>query len=497
MRCVHHGPVFLCFHSLLRTSESSVSCFSCTFTSCSYPPPPPFCSLFPFRSFPPLFSPLPFDLLSLPSSIHPLSPPLSFPSLLYPSPLPFSPSPPPSPSPLPSSLFSLSRSLPSSILPLSPPLSFPSPVLSLPSSILPFFPSLSFPSSLLSPSPLPFFPSPPLPSPLPSSLLLSPPLSFPSPLFPQEFNSTYAIPYKVMRFSSRRVEKKYAFEKTDVPATSEYLEVKYSVSVWRCSWQLPLWQVLTTVTARHVDSCQDRQRLSKRQLPLWQVLTNTVKMNLPILPHPPPRPQAKYRALPANASGLTFSHVFGTNTSSVERFVLSQQIKGPCWLALSAPGETDVHTYVQCVGGVTRKEYGAFGASCPNCAVRTAINHVITVLEMRNLTWNFDGIWHARLHHSNTVILWLLAVCSVKSGLETTKPLYCREEKYWEIHFFVIKSVNLCLMIMFSSCQCHKDDCMSREDVNDDGLVCRCNHDGLEAHSCILSINLAPWTCPQ
>ena len=34
-----------------------------------------------------------------------------------------------------------------------------------------------------------------------------------------------------MRFSSRRVEKKYAFEKTDVPATSEYLEVKYSVSV--------------------------------------------------------------------------------------------------------------------------------------------------------------------------------------------------------------------------------------------------------------------------
>lgn len=113
------------------------------------------------------------------------------------------------------------------------------------------------------------------------------------------------------------------------------------------------WQVLTTVT--------------------WQVLTNTVKMNLPILPHPPPRPQAKYRALPANASGLTFSHVFGTNTSSVERFVLSQQIKGPCWLALSAPGETDVHTYVQCVGGVTRKEYGGFVLLVPTvqCALQS------------------------------------------------------------------------------------------------------------------------------
>lgn len=34
-----------------------------------------------------------------------------------------------------------------------------------------------------------------------------------------------------MRFSSKRVEKKYAFEKTDVPAMSEYLEVKYSVSL--------------------------------------------------------------------------------------------------------------------------------------------------------------------------------------------------------------------------------------------------------------------------
>lgn len=90
---------------------------------------------------------------------------------------------------------------------------------------------LSLPYSLLVPSsllPTSFLTSPPSsPSSLPSSLIHP----LPSILLPQEFNNTYAIPYKIMRFSSKRVEKKYAFEKTDVPAMSEYLEVKYSVSL--------------------------------------------------------------------------------------------------------------------------------------------------------------------------------------------------------------------------------------------------------------------------
>jgi DNA polymerase alpha subunit A len=94
----------------------------------------------------------------------------------------------------------------------------------------------------------------------------------------QEFNKSFAEPFKIMKFSSKRVEKKYAFEKTDVPSSVEYLEVKYL---------------------------------------------------------------AKHRAPPMDSSGRSYSHVFGTNTSSIERLVLSQQIKGPCWLSISQPAPGD------------------------------------------------------------------------------------------------------------------------------------------------------------
>lgn len=33
-----------------------------------------------------------------------------------------------------------------------------------------------------------------------------------------------------------------------------------------------------------------------------------------------------------DASGGTFSHVFGTNTTAFEMFVLDHKIMGPCWL---------------------------------------------------------------------------------------------------------------------------------------------------------------------
>ena len=47
----------------------------------------------------------------------------------------------------------------------------------------------------------------------------------------------YAEPFRIMRFSSKKVTKRYAFEKTDVPDCSEYLEVKYSVRcVHSCAW---------------------------------------------------------------------------------------------------------------------------------------------------------------------------------------------------------------------------------------------------------------------
>jgi DNA polymerase alpha subunit A len=38
--------------------------------------------------------------------------------------------------------------------------------------------------------------------------------------------------------------------------------------------------------------------------------------------------------LPNNLSGATFSHVFGTNTSALELFLIKRKIKGPCWLEI-------------------------------------------------------------------------------------------------------------------------------------------------------------------
>lgn len=44
----------------------------------------------------------------------------------------------------------------------------------------------------------------------------------------QEFSAKYADPYNIVRFTSKRVLKHYAFELPDVPPESEYLEVRYS-----------------------------------------------------------------------------------------------------------------------------------------------------------------------------------------------------------------------------------------------------------------------------
>lgn len=41
--------------------------------------------------------------------------------------------------------------------------------------------------------------------------------------------------------------------------------------------------------------------------------------------------------LPANLSGKSFSHVFGTNTSALETFILEQNLMGPCWVEIKNP----------------------------------------------------------------------------------------------------------------------------------------------------------------
>ncbi|KAI8097000.1 uncharacterized protein BX664DRAFT_275449 [Halteromyces radiatus] len=41
--------------------------------------------------------------------------------------------------------------------------------------------------------------------------------------------------------------------------------------------------------------------------------------------------------LPSNINGLTYSHVFGTNTSPLEHFLIKRRIKGPQWLEITQP----------------------------------------------------------------------------------------------------------------------------------------------------------------
>ncbi|XP_015196960.2 DNA polymerase alpha catalytic subunit isoform X1 [Lepisosteus oculatus] len=89
----------------------------------------------------------------------------------------------------------------------------------------------------------------------------------------QEF-SELSEKYKIMKFKSKKAVKNYAFEIPDVPSQAEYLEVRYSAEM----------------------------------------------------------PQ-----LPSDLRGETFSHVFGTNTSGLEHFLLGRKIRGPCWLDIRAP----------------------------------------------------------------------------------------------------------------------------------------------------------------
>ncbi|CAB3994881.1 DNA polymerase alpha catalytic subunit, partial [Paramuricea clavata] len=90
----------------------------------------------------------------------------------------------------------------------------------------------------------------------------------------QEFNDDIADRYKIMKFSARRTTKRYAFEVEGIPEDSEYLEVKYSANCPR---------------------------------------------------------------LPSDMVGKTFSHVFGTSTSSLERLLLQRKLKGPGWLEVKMP----------------------------------------------------------------------------------------------------------------------------------------------------------------
>ncbi|XP_071492723.1 DNA polymerase alpha catalytic subunit-like [Diadema antillarum] len=89
----------------------------------------------------------------------------------------------------------------------------------------------------------------------------------------KEFD-TMATKYKIMKFRSKKVTKQYCFEKAEVPAESEYLEIKYGADI----------------------------------------------------------PQ-----LPSNLEGETFSHIFGSNTSCLELLLLDRKMKGPSWIDIKFP----------------------------------------------------------------------------------------------------------------------------------------------------------------
>lgn len=54
--------------------------------------------------------------------------------------------------------------------------------------------------------------------------------------------------------------------------------------------------------------------------------------------------QATFPPPPTTKKYLTFSHIFGANTSSLETFLLERKIKGPCWLEIKQP--ENVHAKV-------------------------------------------------------------------------------------------------------------------------------------------------------
>ncbi|CAG8622841.1 65_t:CDS:10, partial [Paraglomus brasilianum] len=94
-----------------------------------------------------------------------------------------------------------------------------------------------------------------------------------------EFNGIRSK-YQIRKWAAKPVTRKYAFELPNIPSETEYLKVVYSFS----------------------------------------------------------QPQ-----LPNNLTGETFSHMFGTNTSALELFLIKRKVMGPCWLEIKNATPTDTN----------------------------------------------------------------------------------------------------------------------------------------------------------
>ena len=99
--------------------------------------------------------------------------------------------------------------------------------------------------------------------------------------------------FNIKSFKSRIVTRKYSFELPGIPAESEYLKVGYSY----------------------------------KRLFLEDILKSNIIFYIQLL-----EPQ-----LPTDLSGSTFSHIFGSNTSALENFVIKRKLMGHCWIQISNP----------------------------------------------------------------------------------------------------------------------------------------------------------------
>lgn len=93
---------------------------------------------------------------------------------------------------------------------------------------------------------------------------------------------------QIKNFKARPIAKKYAFD-PQIPIESDYVEVRYSVSFF--------------FNDKHSNSSF----------------------------------QAKEPSISRTTEGITFSKIFGTETSYLEILLLDRKIKGPCWLNIANP----------------------------------------------------------------------------------------------------------------------------------------------------------------
>ncbi|MBN3304208.1 DPOLA polymerase, partial [Amia calva] len=178
----------------------------------------------------------------------------------------------------------------------------------------------------------------------------------------QEF-SAISERYKIMKFKSKKVEKSYAFEIPDVPSQSEYLEVRYSAEI-------------------------------------------------------PP--------LPSDLKGETFSHVFGTNTSSLEHFLLSRKIRGPCWLDIKSP-QLSSNSVSWCkVEAVAMKS-----------DLVTVVKD-LTPPSLVVMSISMKTVQNAKTHHNE--IVSLAALVHHKFPLDKAPP-----QPPFQTHFCVISKPNDCI----------------------------------------------------